>query len=245
MKRGLVLAAAGVVVAANVWALVSAWRNRSDAPGGTIELTERELPLPSLSGESTAIFLELEWDSLSVTPDQPWTPRWLDAAKLAELGFDCRLPVTHPEAREHYRSLPPRLVYVALEYAGETWQQAGSERKRKTRLFAVDAGLDPRRLRQQHADAARYVITRASVGVSFRERGNSAGESLAEPRLEGRLDTLVPNQLFVPRPHNRALEGLRRRDAPAHGEAENEPRYTVTVSWGKNYEPWVCSIRRK
>lgn len=111
-----------------------------------------------------------------------------------------------------------RAVFVVLEYAGDAWKQAGPDRNRKTRLFAVDAGREPRHLRQQHKDTSRYIITRALVGASFREDGI--------PRLEGWLRTLVPNQVFVPRPHSLALEGLRQRGASARDEAEREPRYT-------------------
>ena len=111
MKHTILLAAAGVVLlSSNAWVLVSVGRNRGAAPGGTVELTERELGLPFRIGDSTALALELRWTVFSSDPDHDRSPDWLDAAKLAELGFDCRVPLTNPQAREHYRSQPARLL---------------------------------------------------------------------------------------------------------------------------------------
>jgi hypothetical protein len=54
---------------------------------------------------------------------------------------------------------------------------------------------------------------------------------------------LLPGRIFVPPPHHKVLEGLRRRDRPDHDSPEREPRYVVSVSWGVNYLPWITGIR--
>ncbi len=240
----MVLAAAGIVLAANAWVAVSVSENRGDARGGTVELTERELHLDSEGGESTAIFLHIEWDSISSRPRDRGAPRWLDAAKLAELGFDCSYPVTRPDARERYGSMTATEVFVVLEHEGEAWKEADPKRERKTRLFAVDAGRDPSRLREKYADAARYIIARGLARAFLYEPDPREGNPPSQPRLQGRIETLFPDEIFVPLPHSKALEGLRGRDEPERDKQEAEPRFAVTVSWGKLYEPWVIGARR-
>ena len=104
----LVLAAAAVVVAVNAWTLIAARHNRSDPNGGTVELTEREVRLAQVPWESTVTVLELSWDVLSDTPGRRDPPAWLDATKLAELGFDCTMPVGGPSDLDG----PPELAFA-------------------------------------------------------------------------------------------------------------------------------------
>lgn len=243
MRRVLVSAAAVVVLAANAGTLVVTWRNRSGPSGGTMELTERELRLVPVPWESTAMSLELSWDVLE-SPGGRRRPAWLDATKLEELGFDCSLPVDGAHAKEHYASMSPRLVFVVLEYDGEAWRQARQgDPEPKTRLFVVDAGRDARRLRDRYADTKTHVITRGVVRLSYEERNPEDGARLATPRLRGRIETVLPSRIFVPRPHSRVLERLRHRGARSPEGLEGEPRFAVTVCWGSNYEPWVQGVR--
>jgi len=250
MKRIMILAAAGIVLVANASVVISVLWNRTETRGGTIELTERELRLPNASGESTAIFLELEWDVLSVSKDEDRVPRWLDSVKLTELGFDCHVPMTHPNVRAYYRSLVPKMVFVVLEYEGEAWKNASPDRRQITRLFAVDAGKDPYQLRKQYTDAGRYIITRGLVRVIFRDHSKPDGKPLPQPLIEGVIERVLPEQIFVPLPYCKTLESLRHHNGSPDdrkeedGKTEKEPRYAVTVSWGKHYEPWVVNIRQ-
>lgn len=243
MRRVLVLTAVAVVLAANAWTLIAAWRNRSAPSGGTVELTERELRLVEVPWESTATLLELRWDVVSDPPEDRGPPAWLDAAKLAELGFDCTVPVDSPGARAHYASAPPAVVFLVLEYEGDAWRQAPPDRRAKTRLFVVDAGRDARQLRDRYPDPERHVIARGVVRLSVQRRRPADGVRLARPRLQGRIETVLPSRIFVPQPYSRALEEFRHRGPPGP-EREEQPRFAVTVSWGSNYEPWVHGVRR-
>lgn len=236
MRTALILAAVGIVLLANSWLLVSVARNRGEAPGGTVELTERELRLRPVGGESTALFLELDWDTLATQPGRRGAARWLDAAKLATLGFDCRLPATDPDAKTHYQSSLARLLFVVLEYEGDAWRQAEADRRRATRLFAVDAGGDPQRLREQYDDPTRYLIAKGLVKLRWEQLDRASS-----PRLQGWIQALVPSQVFVPRPHNRVFRGLEPRDGSSDSA---EPRFVATLSWGRNHEPWLTAARR-
>jgi hypothetical protein len=163
---------------------------------------------------------------------------------LAELGFDCTVPISSPNAKEHYVSMPSALVFLVLEYEGEAWRQARRDRKPRTRLFVVDAGRDTRRLRDRYPDTKVHVITRGVVRLSFQEHSIPDRIPLAKPRLQGWIETVLPSQIFVPRPHSRVLEEFRHRGPPAPEPPEGKPRFAVTVSWGSNYEPWVHGVRR-
>ncbi len=243
MKRTLLLIAVAVVLAANAWIMFCTARNRSEALGGTLELTERELHLPPALGESTVIGLELAWDTLSRSPEARGAARWLDAAKLAELGFDCRVPPTHPAARDHYRSRVSAEVFVVLEYEGEAWKQAAADRKRNTRLFVVDAGRQPDLLRRKYPDPSRHVITRGLVRLALEERRGPDGALTEPPYLQGWVEEILPSQIFVPSPWSRTLEGLRRPEDSPVDERQSQPRFVARVAWGSRYEPWVTEIR--
>ncbi len=243
MRRVLLAGAAGVVLAANVWGVLQAGRNRKTPGGGSLELTERELRLLPMAAESTATMLRLNWNVGGTGEEQHRSPDWLDRKRLIELGFDCSVAVTNPSARRHYTSLPNRPVYLAVEYAGEAWRKAGAKAQARSGLFVVDAASDEDQLRKSHPDVQRHIICRGLVRLSFRDRERD-GASLSTPRLEGWVEGLRPGEVFVPLPHSRVLGRLGRPefDRPP-GSPQNEPRFAVRVCWGANYEPWVETVR--
>jgi hypothetical protein len=241
MKRSLVLAAAAVVLGANAWVVVSAWQNRGGTPGGTAELTERELRLQPVSSDNTAVFLELRWEVAANEPEDDGAPAWLNAAKLQELGFDCRVPVTSPHAADHYRSMPPALLYVVLELDGEAAPKAG--RSQTSRLRVVDVGRSARQLRTKYPDTTRHLISQGVVKPFWNGWSRREKRPLLQPRLSARIQSILPQLIYVPPPHSRVLAGLRRRSDSSMEPGNPAPRYAATVSWGRNYEPWVRSLR--
>ena len=214
MKRATVLAATAVLVAANAWTVLAVFQNRRDERGGRVELSERELRLPRESGESTAIFLELTWRTSADSPDHRDAASWLDTAKLSELGFDCSVPATQPDARDHYRSQLTALVFLVLELQGQAGEQTSPDKVLRTRLITVDAGRDPVRLREKFPDTTRHLLTRGLVRLVWRDRAERNGEPLVQPRVEGRIAAVLPGQIFVPPRYSKALAELRRRNPP-------------------------------
>lgn len=244
MRRVLLAAAAGVVLVASGWGLVQVWRNRSEPRGGRIELTERELGLEVIAAESTATVLRLNWNVLRAGDREHGPAAWLDATKLSELGFDCGVPLSKPSARSHYTSMPSRPVFLAMEYEGDAWRKAGATKNVKSRLWAVDAARDPLRLRQQYPDRQHYIICRGLVRLGFRDREAGDGTSLLTPRLEGWIQSVYPDEVFVPLPYSRVLRELRRTGSAGPDTSQaSEPRFAVRVCWGANYEPWVEGVR--
>ena len=243
MRRALLWTAVGIVLLANAWIVVLAWQNRREPRGGTIELTERELHLVPMLGESTVTLLNLEWDVLSEKSREKGPPGWLDDQKLTELGFDCAIPVTNAIARQHYGSMSAAPVFLVLEYQGAAWRQAQAQRKTRTRLFVVDAGRDARSLRERYPDPTRHIVARGLVRPYLQDREGSDDTPLTVPRLRGWVQTILPGQIFAPRPHSRLLAPFRSNDLSGREEEEREPRFAVTVTWGANYEPWVTAAR--
>jgi hypothetical protein len=263
MTRKGGLAAAAVVVVFNALTLWGAWANRSGEPEAALELTEREVSLPPREAENTALALTIEW----VDPEAIRTgPGWFDRRKLEELGFDCRLPAT-AENRFHYQGQAPRRAFAVFEYEGAAWQRylaepklsppadrwAGpwhaandpADRQRGSHLVLVDVGLDPAGLRARYPDRRRQVVLPAITAILFRQDGPSQS-----PHLEGRVTTVLPPQVSVPRAQRLLLETLQTERQPGGARREGgslpagEPRFAATVKWGRSLEPWLADVRR-
>jgi hypothetical protein len=136
-------------------------------------------------------------------------------------------------AESRARALP---ADADLAQAAENARRSLSEeRQTASRLFVVDAGLDPEALRARYPDRARYAIARGTVTLGW-SRGqdrswtsNASVGELAIPRLHlsrSQVDALGP--AGRPRTHD-ALVG---------------PPFTAVVAFGRRFEPWVESLRR-
>lgn len=232
MKRKGVLLAVAVVLVADAIALLEAARNRAGEPVESMRLTERELRLERPTKASTALLLHLNWE-----PVWRWVragdgAEWFEKAKLEELGFDCRLPVTDPSAAAHYRAMGPREVFAVLEYR----ESAGEENRSGLRV--VDAGLDFARLRGKYGGQGRYLIAPGVVRLHLEPGG----------RLQGGLVELCVGEISVPPRERGVFEDLAETSAEYFATPEGGakgPRYTAVIYYGKNLEPWVASCRTR
>jgi hypothetical protein len=108
-----------------------------------------------------------------------------------------------------------------------------------SRLFPIDAGADPAVLRQRYPDRSRYAIVMAEMKVRF-----SADD---ERRVYGSIVSLLTAQLHVPLSVQSPLADLPQRKYRSRYDSPLElrdwqPRYSVTVNWGKRFEPWIETI---
>jgi hypothetical protein len=253
LKRFLWVAA--VVLVANAGALAVVARNARGAPDAAVTLTEREIRLTSVEGDTTGMTLIMQWNRRVPLP-------WFDRAKLTSLGFDCSVDPTGPGAQEYYSgpALAPRTAYIVLEYdpsrLGETEpatetppankatavEPAGNEvAEYASRLRAVDAGSDPRALRAKYADAHRYIVTAGVVRPTL-----DRASAYRPVRLRGLILEVLPDQIYVP-------QELTSKLLAAMGKAGNReslwvplrhaPRYEVRVEYGSGLLPRIVDVK--
>jgi hypothetical protein len=221
--------AAALVVVSNVAAWRVAALNRSGEPEAVLVLTERELQLPAKQAENTALSLRLVFDRWRERGDTVVREAgWFDRAKLQSIGFDCRRAVT-AESADYYRTRPPRTTFAALEF--------GEGASLDSRLSVVDVDNDAAALRQRHPDRRRVAIVEATAVI---RHVSNPGQP---PFLMGRVTSVLPPEINVPREWRGALEGLQ-SDAQAGTwpPPQHEPRFRVTVTWGKRLEPWITNV---
>ena len=221
--------AAALVVVSNLAAWRVAALNRSGALEAVLVLTERELQLPATQAENTALSLRLVFDRWRERGDTVVRePGWFDRAKLQSIGFDCRRPVTAENA-DSYRTRPPRTTFAALEYRESATLDS--------RLSVVDVDNDAAALRRRHPDRRRVAIVEATAAMRY---VSNPGQP---PFLMGRVTSVLPAEINVPREWRGALEGLQ-SDAQAGTwpPPQREPRFRVSVSWGKRLEPWITNV---
>ena len=226
-KRSYTLAAGiALIVATNAVVLAGVAYNRSGTPESVLRLTERELSFPYSWGfeeENSGIALRLNW---RVRND------WLDRPKLASLGFDVSEP-----ALIRGRQLP-RDAYLVIELDGPAYQAQlaeaealarrkpeewplralRNEKERNSRLFVVDADLDPEALRKKYPERSQYAVVTGSVAVPHRSI-HDAGPVLGSVADVNIVGVHVPVQF--------------------HGVIRKDAAYLATVAFGRRLEPWL------
>ena len=246
MKLLSLISAAALVLLTDIFVLIGVSRNRSSTTE-EIELTERELPLQAPGEDNTGVSLRLS--QIGAT-GFAWSPSaenagWFDQAKLAEVGFDVRMPLTDPAAEIRYRNVLPRDAFTVLEYGGPAWEDWVNHQaevpnwnpRDQTHLIAIDAGRDPIALRRKYPDFRKHLVVRAVVALVYQTTWDPNTHQRVLPKfLRGEIQTVTPNEIHVPLPEAPTLSGL-----PAD---RRMPRYAVTLRYGTHYEPWVVKVRR-
>jgi hypothetical protein len=163
---------------------------------------------------------------------------WLDRRKLEGLGFDYARAMRDP-----LHPPLPRPAFVALEYDGPAWQkwlnsaqQAGlgvthyelpSRLELLSRLIPIDAAKSPETLLRKYPDRGKYLIVRGLVQLSATTRQGQL-------QLLPSISQLLPDTIHVPAPLSDGLANL-----PIVPNAS--PRYTLTLSYGRHFEPWLVT----
>jgi len=216
-----------LILLANAIALIGVELNRGE-PLQRIQITERELSLVRTQDQdNSGIDLKLIWNA---------GPSF-DRQKMQALGFGCP-----PTLREKIRIPLPKVVFAALEYEGRAWTEWMSKQAEQfpragtlnlnlaTRLSVVDVAKTAAELQAKYPDSTHYVIVRALAraipGIKEKTRVSE---------WHGRVVAILPDEIHVPLPYAPALAHLNLSPPTA-------PRYSVTLCYGRRFEPWISSV---
>ena len=108
-------------------------------------------------------------------------------------------------------------------------------RASESRLFAIDAGLDPAALRQQYGDRGRLLIARGLIEPVVPTDKNKR-------RVFGRITRLLVERIHVPLEHRSVLESVATNGAT--DLQKTGPRYQVDLAVGHRFEPWIVAVDR-
>jgi len=270
MKRPHLLLALALILVVNTFALTGVARNRTGSPEAEITLSERELWLVTGAGheENSGVSLRVQWDRHASTKDwfnaekmaelgikKPVKPegsetiRWPLPKKIfVVLEYEGDAWRRFREEKERKISELDEALARGEEREPSRMSVDGEIRSLKkdlsfaSRLFSVDAGLDPGSLRDRYPDHRRYLIVAALA------RAATSYEEVVRVRT-GEIDALLISELHIPLKLSAPLHGLTpsgslfnyRHDRP---DEPPVPRYTVDVRWGRRFEPWVTAVRR-
>ena len=152
------------------------------------------------------------------------------------------------------------LVFAAAQVATGKVSQKDLERHRQVyerlpktsaRLMAIDVGNDPVQLRQRYPELHRFIITRAQVRLVLVREGNSATGKPYPAHLRGRVTHLLTEEIHVPYEWQSELTRITEGKSiyknfwnPFDWQADpKEPRYEVTLRYGRRHEPWITAVR--
>jgi len=105
----------------------------------------------------------------------------------------------------------------------------------QSRLFAVDAGLDPQRLRASYDDGSRFIVAPGVVRMTYRVENGRAWAT-------GQLDEISVDKVHVPLEQRRALDAILQQNKASQGDGK-PPRYQAELLYGSRREPWIAAIR--
>lgn len=244
-KHVSLLAAVGVVLVANGFALMHAARNRMGEPDAEIVLTQRELSYFPGS-DNTGVELHLIESNrgryfFGSSASDP-ANNWMDESKLRSLGFDCRILPANPAAVDFYRRQRPRSVFLALEYDGPAFQRyleqsrkstTPEEAARRSHLVPIDAATDYTALRKLHADRRNVLVVPAVIGVAllYATRGDAVQPAHPDELTGFIVD--MPRTIHVPLPWSGKFRAI-----PNPAKAS----YRVHLRYGRLLDPQVTGV---
>jgi hypothetical protein len=258
MRQASLLGAVAIVLLSNTIALIHAVRNRSGQPDAQIILTERELNYYP-KADDTGVALNLTWiDPGAIasyaTQEDSESRIWLNKTKLEELGFDCSMAPSEPNAYSFYALQAARTGFVAFEYDGPAWQswvewrermaraeatRTGQKntvedvRRSSSRLVAIDAGPGAAALRNRHPDRNRVLILPAVIRINPSPAWPATPEHPGRPASLSGFIQETPSLIHVPKPFNDNIRALRQK---------NSSGYRVHFVYGSLLEPWVVGV---
>ena len=269
-----------LILIANGFALASVAYNRN-AKESELKLTERELnkSYADYGIESSGMGLNLNWrvplqnDGWAMDYDMSISgygsvTKWLDKAKLAELGFDVSMPATNTDAAGHYRRTQAREVFIVFELDGQARQatleyvkslldrSCGPEDK--SQVCKQSPEMRKNRLWQEENTVSRLFavdagLDNAALRARYPDRSKYAimrgqvkpewGQSNGKSAMIGRIVGINVSTINVP--HKFIAEMKDMKPWNSYMKPGDQPNhYEVIVAFGRNHEPWIVSAKK-
>jgi hypothetical protein len=261
--RHALIAGLALIVIVNAIALGGVAFNRS-GEDSRLHLGARELAAPygSWQGleEDSEMALRLVW-RMPVTagdeaayPQRP--PGWLDADKLAALGFPREAATETPRGGRQW----VREVFLVLEFDGPAYRQGVAVlREKLARAQGLSAAHPDDKDLKRNAEAAAQVLERelrensrllvvdggldpAALRARYPDRARYAlvrgrvRAALWSPHPSGYVEGVAVSNVHVPATFRRVFAGW-----PQRGKAA-EQAFTADLAFGRRYEPWIVAI---
>jgi len=112
-------------------------------------------------------------------------------------------------------------------------KQLERERLAESRLFAIDAGLDARQLREKYGDRTRFIISKGLVTSRYGYDNRK--------EVFGDIMQLSISSISVPLKYRKMFESILGRDKSTQDKF-GPPRYEVELAYGSRLEPWIVSV---
>lgn len=125
-------------------------------------------------------------------------------------------------------------VLRKLERAKENLK---NEKLTKSKLFAIDVGLDHALLRDRYSDRSKFIITRGIVRPRFYLKEN-------KNRVVGHITTLSVEKIHVPLKFKNELESILNKDT-TRNDGITPPRYKIELVYGKRLDPYIISVKQE
>ena len=121
----------------------------------------------------------------------------------------------------------------------------------QSHLFAIDAGQDPQLLRKQYTDQSKYIITPAVFRISMQYSYSKKGQPKTSSKryLSGHIKEVLISEIHVNSDYRSFFtSGIKTHTNTYLPDnkplSKLEPRYQVTLNYGKRYEPWIADVKK-
>lgn len=111
------------------------------------------------------------------------------------------------------------------------------ERISESRLFAIDAGLDPIELRKKYGDRTRFIIVKGLVKIRYIHNKN-------KKEAFGYISRLSVASIYVPLKHRQIFDSILAQNKFGKKHS-GPPRYDATIAYGKRLESYIISVEER
>ncbi|MCP3942377.1 MAG: DUF4824 family protein [Desulfobacteraceae bacterium] len=112
-------------------------------------------------------------------------------------------------------------------------KQLQRKRIEETRLFAIDAGLNPGELKNKYRDKSRFIITKGLIKASYDND---------KKKVSGYISRLSVTSIHVPLKYRQVFDSILAQEESKENDFK-DPRFEVELAYGSRHEPWILSVK--